>query len=196
MNAEKEEQMAGNEKHILWSNLDLDYEEQRDFYEEAYPDLSEDERIQLMYEDNAAALEDERANLDIQLTQPILIVGDLGLWYGRRMGYKEVNSGNIRDCLYTERDIDYATWYVDKLGDLRCDAYHHDGTNHYLYRTYKDSVTEGQIENLKAKLYQGTATRADITRVTRRLGDEIAQVYGFKIPQPHRPVRQAVGMER
>ncbi len=189
--------MAENEKgHILWSNLDLDYEEQRDFYEEAYPDLSEDERIQLMYEDNAAALDDERANLDIQLTQPILIVGDLGLWHGRRMGYKEVNSGNIRDCLYTERDIDYATWYVDKLGDLRCDAYHHDGTNYYLYRTYKDGITDGQIENLKEKLYQGTATRADITRVTRRLGDEIAQVYGFKIPQPHRSVRQTIEMER
>jgi hypothetical protein len=25
---------------------------------------------------------------------------------------------------------------VDKLGDLRCDAIHHDGTNHLLYRTY------------------------------------------------------------
>ena len=32
-------------------------------------------------------------NLDVQLSQPILVVGDLGLWYGRRMGYKEIPSG-------------------------------------------------------------------------------------------------------
>ena len=57
-----------------------------------------------------------------------------------------------------------------------------DGTNHYLYRAYKDGVSDTQIENLKEKLYRGTATRADNTRITRRLGDEIARVYGFLIP--------------
>ena len=31
------------------------------------------------------------------------------------------------------------------------------------------------------------ATRADITRVTRRLGDDIAKVYGFSIPGSGRP---------
>lgn len=44
-------------------------------------------------------------------------------------------------------------------------------------------MTEAQKENLKAKLYMGTATRADITRVTQRLGDEIAKVYGWDIPK-------------
>jgi hypothetical protein len=71
---------------------------------------------------------------------------------------------------------------VDKLGDLRCEAVHHDGTNHYLYRTYKDGVSEYQINNLKEKLYNGTATRADITRITKRLGDEIGKVYGWYFP--------------
>lgn len=120
----------------------------------------------------------------------ILVVGDLGLWNGRRMGYKEILSGNIRDCLYS--NTDYSTWYVDRLGDLRCDAIHHDGTNFYLYRVYKDSASPSQIELLKEKLYRGTATRADITRVTRRLGDDIAKVYGFSIPRQ----RQAAAMER
>ena len=36
-------------------------------------------------------------------------------------------------------------------GDLRADAVHHDGTNHYLYRVFKDGVTDTQIENLKIK---------------------------------------------
>ena len=182
--------MTADGKHIIWSDYALDYEDWRDDLEAEYPDLTEQERIMLMYEINGGYLDDERMNLDVQLGQPILVIGDLGLWNGRRMGYKEIHSGNIGDCLYS--DTDYSTWYVDKLGDLRCDAIHHDGTNHYLYRTYKDGVRQSQIDNLKEKLYYGTATRADITRITRRLGDEIAKVYGFSIPRQ----RQAAAVER
>ena len=178
------------DRHIIWSNYDLDYEDWRDDLEAEYPELTEDERIALMYEINGDYLDDERTNLNIQLSQPILVIGDLGLWYGRRSGYKEIESGNIRDCLYA--DTDYSTWYVDGLGDLRCDAIHHDGTNHYLYRAYKDGVRESQIDLLKDKLYRGIATRSDVTRITRRLGDDIARVYGFSIPR----ARQAPVMER
>ena len=172
------------DRHIIWSNDDLDYEDWRDDLEAEYPNLTEDERIALMYEINGDYLDDERMNLNVQLSQPILVIADLGLWHGRRMGYKEIRSGKLCDCLYP--DTDYSTWYVDKLGDLRCDAVHHDGTNHYLYRAYKDGVRESQIDLLKEKLYHGIATRADITRVTRRLGDEVAKVYGFSIPRQRR----------
>lgn len=169
------------EKHVIWSSFELDEEEWMREIEASCPDLSEEERFSLIAQINADHLEDERINLNIQLSQPILMVADLGLWYGRRTGYREIQSGNIRDCLYSE--MDYATWYVDRRGDLCCDAIHHDGTNHYLYRVYKDDARESQIDLLKEKLYNGTATRADITRVTRRLGDEIAKVYGFSIPR-------------
>lgn len=174
-----------DDRHIIWSNYDLDYDDWKADLEEEYPELSENDRISLMYEINNDYLDDERCNLNIQLSQPILVIGDLGLWYGRRSGYKEIESGNIRDCLYS--DTDYSTWYVDKLGDLRCDAIHHDGINHYLYRTFKDGVRESQIDLLKEKLYRGIATRADITRITRRLGDDIAKVYEFSIPRAKRP---------
>ena len=177
-------------RHIIWSNYDLDYEDWRADLEAEYPELSEDERIALMYELNNDYLDDERLNLSIQLPQPILMIADIGRWDGRYSGYGEIQSGKISDCLYS--NLDYATWYVDKLGDLRCDAIHHDGTNHYLYRVYKPGVRESQIELLKDKLYEGKATRADITRVTRRLGDDIARVYGFSIPKQ----RQAAAISR
>ena len=170
-----------SDKHIIWSNYDLDYENWRDDLEAEYPNMSEEERIALMYEINSNYLDDERTNLSIQLSQPILMIADIGRWDGRYSGYGEIKSGKISDCLYSE--LDYATWYVDKLGDLRCDAIHHDGTNHYLYRVYKPGIRESQIDLLKEKLYEGKATRADITRITRRLGDEIAKVYGFSMPK-------------
>ena len=170
-----------DKKHIIWSNVNLDYDDWKYEMEEYYPELSEEERIEKMYETNNDYLDDDRCNLNIKLNEPILVIADIGRWNGRFSGYKEIESGNISDCLYT--DMDYATWYVDKNGDFRCDVIHHDGTNHYLYRTYKDGVSDYQKDRLKEKIYEGTATRADITRITRRLGDEIAKVYGFDIPK-------------
>ena len=172
------------QKHIIWSNYHLDYDDWKDDLEEEFPDLTESQRMDMMYERNNSYLEDERVNLNIQLPAPILLIADIGRWDGRYSGYGEIKSGNIRDCLYS--DLDYATWYVDKLGDLRCDAVHHDGTNHYLYRVYKRGVTEAQIDRLKEKLYEGTATRSDITRITQRLGDAIGKVYGWSFPSTKR----------
>lgn len=163
-------------KITIWSN-NLDYSDWKDDLEELYPDYSNEDRISLMYDINNEYLEDERVNLDIQLDRPILVIADLGLWNGRFSGYKEIGSGRISDCLYS--NTDYCTWYVDAYKDLRCDAVHHDGTNHYLYRTYKENVSDTQIEKLKMKIYEGTVTRRDITRITRRIGDAIAEVYGL-----------------
>ena len=117
-----------NEKHIIWSNENLDLDDWRDDLLEQYPDADEYELYRLMDETNGEYLNDERVNLNIQLSQPILVIADLGLWNGRRQGYKEIPSGNIRDCLYSQ--YDYTTWYVDDKGDFRCRDIQHDGTNH------------------------------------------------------------------
>lgn len=169
------------QKHIIWSDIDMDFDDWRDDLKEQYPDASEDELMSLMYEINNEYLEDERGNLDIKLPGSIIVIGDLGLWNGRAHGYKMIESGNIKDCLYS--DCDMNEWYVDKLGDLRCKAIHHDGTNYYLYRAFRDNVTDSQIERLQDKIYEGTATRQDITRVTKRLGDDIGAVYGWRFPK-------------
>lgn len=176
------------DRNIIWSDVSLAPDDWRDDYKDFLEaneldgdPNNEDELYQWMVETNAEYLNDERMNLNIQLSQPIIVVGDLGLWHGRVMGYRMIDSGNIKDCLFS--DTDMTEWYVDKYGDLRADAIHHDGTNHYLYRVFKDGVSETQIENLQEKVYRGRATRADITRLTKRLGDEIAKVYGWNIPK-------------
>ena len=177
------------DRHIIWSNVNLDLDDWRDDMKEqlemngvSSDEITEDRLYEEMLDTNSSYLDDERVNLNIQEAQQIIIIGDLGLWNGRFQGYKMIESGNIRDCLYS--DTDYTEWDVDKLGDLRADAIHHDGTNHYLYRAFKDNATPEQIKNLQDKIYAGKATRADITRVTKRLGDDIAKVYGFDIPKP------------
>lgn len=187
-----------NDRRIVWSDQNLDIEDWREGYKEYLEanelDLDPDDEqaiYEWMVETNGEYLSDERVNLNIQLSQPIIVIGDLGRWNGRVMGYKMIDSGNIKDCLYS--DTDFTEWYVDRYGDLRADAVHHDGTNHYLYRVFKEGVTESQIERLQEKIYMGKATRADITRVTKRLGDEIGRVYGWDFPKSRTAVEREVG---
>ncbi len=191
-------QTRTNDRRIVWSDQNLDIEDWREGYKEYLEanelDLDPDDEQAIykwMVETNEEYLSDERMNLDIQLSQPIIIIGDLGRWNGRVMGYKMIDSGNIKDCLYS--DTDFTEWYVDRYGDLRADAVHHDGTNHYLYRVFKEGVTESQIERLQDKIYLGKATRADITRVTKRLGDEIGRVYGWDFPKSRTAVEREAG---
>lgn len=190
MNAQK------TDRHIIWSNRSLDLDNWREDLTEqlemngySADEITEERLYEEMVYTNDEYLLDERANLNIQLSQPIIVIGDLGRWNGRVQGYKMIESGNIKDCLYS--DTDYTEWYVDKLGDLRADAVHHDGTNHYLYRAFKDNATPEQIENLQDKIYSGRATRADITRVTKRLGDDIGKVYGWDFPKYNKAREQA-----
>jgi hypothetical protein len=41
-------------------------------------------------------------------------------------------------------------------------------------------VTESQIHDFHGKIYDGVVTQEDIDAITRRLGDEIAKVYGWE----------------
>ena len=175
------------ERHIIWSNMDIDFEDWDDDLRSENPNMSDSELYDLMYETNNDYLDDERTNLNVQLSQPIIVIADLGLWNGRRSGYKMIESGNIKDCLYS--DTDYTEWYVDKNGDFCAEAAHHDGTNYYVYRTFKDSASCEQVEDLQEKIYSGRATKADIDAVTEPIGTEIAKIYGFDLPREKQSVR-------
>ena len=76
--------------HLIWSDYHLDYDDWKDDLEDEFPDMTDDERMQMMYERNNSYLDDERCNLNIQMAMPIIVIGDLGLWNGRRTGYKDV----------------------------------------------------------------------------------------------------------
>lgn len=172
---------------IIWTNLNLDIDDWREAYAECAEingwddDPDEYEIYEFMYEVNSSYLDDERMNLNIEVSRPIIAIADLGLWNGRFSGYKELNSCNIKDCLNGFDSCEYHEWYVDDQGDLRCTAVHHDGRNYILYRAYRDDVTDEQIEELLEKIYDGKATQEDIDSVTCRLGNKIAEVYGWDL---------------
>ena len=97
------------DKRIVWTNIDLDPEDWYDGLRELFPNLDENALYEKMWSLNNEYLDDERANLDLYVGSPILVLADLGLWNGRHRGYGEIKSGNLMDCLKT--DCEYAEWY-------------------------------------------------------------------------------------
>lgn len=136
-------------KHVIWSNIDSDNYD-ADYY-----------------------LEDERMNLDIPTDGRILVIADLGLWNGRRQGYKIIN-GNVSNILYD--DADYVEWYSDGY-NIKATAHHHDGTNYYEYREIRE---DKNIDNLLNTIYNGEEiTRRQLNYYTKSLHPYVAEVYGW-----------------
>ena len=173
--------------NVIWSDeydviekLEKDIKENPDDFVAGYS--KDDDFWAIAYQLNDDYLDDERANLNIEVGDEIIIIADLGLWDARHQAYKELHKTNIADCLdMTGMSGDYITFFVDDRGDLMCRDCHHDGTNLYTYRAWKEGMTETQKENFLDKVYHGRATRKDITRYTRKIGTYIADVYGWKV---------------
>ena len=73
-----------NDRHIIWSNQNLDVDDWREDYKEfleanELDDDPNDEQAlyEWMEETNYDYLSDERVNLNVQLSQPIIVIGDI-----------------------------------------------------------------------------------------------------------------------
>lgn len=168
------------EKHVIWSNIDLDLDDWIADLKVEYPDFTEDEYYSVMVEHNSEHLNDERENLNIQCGTDIIAIADIGRWNGRFSGYGIIKSGKISDCLSCP--YDYAEWYVDRDGELRSTQIHHDGSNYIYYRKFKDGISEEERDDLLADIYDGKATGEQIDRVTEKLGRAVGEVYGWNFP--------------
>jgi len=167
-------------KHIIWSNMNYITDEELAFYREDYPDakyMADDELAIIIYTDIQDNLGDERMNLDVELSNDIIAIADLGLWNGKTFGYKILGT-NINNCLYT--NCNSAEWYVDGYGNLRMTGVHHDGTNTMLYRMFKPEISDNQIDYFLNAIYENKLTSSMVSKYTLRLGDYIGDVYGWK----------------
>ena len=172
-------------KHIIYSDwwlFDLvDDEQYKEDMREVYS--MEDEEFEsadwfdFAYRTLEGYFEDDKANLDVDVGNTILAIGDLGLWNGRVTGYKEIKGTNISDCMV--RDEEYCEWWCD-AHNFRARMSHHDGTNYILYRRRKDGITDYQWDNFLYMIYEGKATPEHISRYTESLVPYIAKVYGWK----------------
>jgi len=166
--------MKNYKKHTIWSNMNLDIKDWQDmFEEEGITDKSE--QYERMCNVNSDYLEDERINLS-PIKGKILAIADLGLWNGRKTGYKIYNS--IKDIFYSE--CDYCEWYVNPTG-LHFTGHHHDGTNYYEYRLVRDNTDIDNLENwLNDIVFNNKElSQRTLQRYTVNLWKPIKNIYGY-----------------
>lgn len=173
-------------KHIIWSNYNLNLEDWIDDLKEMLTeegvdcsDWEDSKFLDMINEVNNNYFDDERCNLNIPTEGRIIEIADVGLWDGRRVGYKLLNEHNIRACLNLKRGCEYGEWWVDSHNNLRSSQTHHDATHYILYREVKPEISSDQLDNFCWKLYKGKATSKDITKYTRSLGKRVKDVYGW-----------------
>lgn len=162
-------------RHVIWSNRNLDINDWKDFLEEEYPEVTDEyEQYNLIEDMNMEYLRDERCNLSEKVDGRILVIADLGLWYGRKQGYK-ILGNTISDILYDE-DGEYLEWYGDGY-NIKATVSHHDGTNFYEYRVIRE---DRNIENLLDAIYNGEEiNRKKLNYYTKSLYPYIAKIYGW-----------------
>lgn len=167
-------------KRIIWSNTDLNIDDWKDAYKEFVEinemdtDPNDEDKIyEYMIDTNNMYLDDERMNLNKHTDGRILVIADLGLWHGRRQGYK-ILGDSVRDIL--SDDADYVEWYSDGY-NIKATAHHHDGTNYYEYRVIRENRN---INNLLNAIYNGEQiTRKKMNYYTKSLHPYVARVYGW-----------------
>ena len=142
-------------KRIIWSNMNINSDDWREAYKEAAEingwdeDTEDEDNLKsFISEELECNLDDERANLNIPLDGDILVIADLGLWNGRRQGYKILH-GNVSNIFTTGED--YTEWYSDGY-NIKAIASHHDGDNRYLYREIKNDKNIGRF---LSDIYEG-----------------------------------------
>lgn len=140
-------------------------------------DISDDEVYEEINEWQNMSYDDEyRYNLNKELDGKIIAIANIGLWNGRRSGYKLMgyNLNNILDSF----SCDYIKVYADRY-NIHSEASHHDGTHYVTFRMIKPNLSDEQVENFLNKVYNGTHTSKDITRYTKSLVGEVNKVYGW-----------------
>lgn len=126
------------------------------------------EDINLGYED------DKNYNLNKPLNNKILCITGLGLWNGKKSGYK-ILGNNLNEVL-DFISCDEVHIYFDGH-NIKAEGYHHDGKNYAEFREIKDNVN---IDTLLNKIYSGeNISRSLLNYYTKPLGQYVKNIYGW-----------------
>ena len=165
-------------KLIVWSDqYNDDWEEA---YKEEHPDATPDELNIAWCEEAAISFEGERANLNIPITQNVLVIKTINRWNGQTVCCSVIKRDTIGDLL--EYFFDRHTFYVDaETGDFICEADHHDGTNYYRFREISADAPNDSIDDLIYKIETGDEYTDALDALTKTFGGRIAKIYGWEV---------------
>ena len=170
--------MSENKKLMVWSDqYDEKWEEE---YKAEHPDASDMEVMQAFAEECSISFNDEKANLNIHIDGPVLVIKTINRWDGQTIQCSMIARDTIGALM--ERFFDGNSFYVEAdTGDFVGEAYHHDGTNYYRFREISADALHDDIDDLVYKMESGEEYAEDLARLTKTFGGRIAKVYGWEV---------------
>ena len=138
-------------------------------------DITDDMIQQEIYDDIDIFYEDEIMNLNKQLSGRVIAIADLGLWNGRRQGYK-VLGDNLNEVISFNLSCDEREVYCDAY-NVRAEGYHHDGSNSVLFRELRE---DRDVDKFLDKIYMGEEiSTGTLNYYTKSLRPYVQEVYGI-----------------
>lgn len=162
-------------KHVIFSDDACQFDEYEKSYKESHPDEDDEYTWEMYYEDINDWLDCERDNLNYDIDGTIVAIASLGLWHGRRLGYKMLGQ-NLTDIFSVSQDTN--EYYCDQ-DDCLAVCSHHDGTNYITYRVIR-SEDYDKVEELLDKMAFESDYEADVLKHTHSLMPYIADIFGWK----------------
>ena len=165
-------------KNIIWSNLNINIDEWQDYIKEIENEqgekLDEYEKMQKIANLLDEYFQDELVNLNIKTDNKIIAIANLGLWNGRKKGYKILDN-NVNSIL-NSFGCDHIEIYADKY-NIKFKGIHHDGRNYIEFREIREGVN---IDNLLNDIYSSKEiSRQKLNYYTKSIRHYVADVYGW-----------------
>lgn len=149
----------------------------KEYLAEIYTDMepSEDRVMDAIYDNIDSWYDCEEANLNKRLDGRILCIASMGLWNGRKTGYK-ILGNNLNEVLTCGIGCDEKHVYCDQY-NVVAEGYHHDGRNYVEFREIRE---DKDVDKLLNKIYnQEPVSRTEIRRYTKSLRPYIKKLYGI-----------------
>lgn len=172
-------------KRTIWKSYgmmslkEIAEEEQaaKEFLSEYYPEIEQTEEAitDEVYDNIGRWYDDETDSLHKQLEGRILAIANMGLWNGRRTGYKILDN-NLNEVLTSTIGCDEKEVYFDGY-NIKAEGYHHDGRNFVEFREIRE---DKNIDKLLDKIYMNKPiSRRELNYYTKPLGKYVKQIYGW-----------------
>ena len=116
-------------------------------------------------------LKDLRIKLDTGKGIHIIAFADTRYWKGGHCGYRFVETGNLKDCLFTNHDD--TEFFLTEQGEFLSREYGKEGTCQYYFRRFKGEIPKYFLSFMCDARKQGTFGNSFINYYTEPLGDVV-----------------------
>lgn len=156
---------------IVWTNMELDYEEYRKEFGPHYPDI-------IIYRpadiSEMEAFDNEREMLDIPLENRIISIMEYEDFGVKKLQYT-IFPANIRCCPYD--DFELAMYFIDRHGDFKCVEEYRSHKYTTIFRELKYPFKDERIQKMLLKIKKGSITWRELDSNTKKLGNYIAKAH-------------------